>query len=155
MAQSQSSVVDALNTIYPLILTAFEQFHRQEHRFEVRYRYKVLQKRYDKLVHAARCWRRMLLNRLEALGADADSKIGKIAVEDDVKRAYEVTRGLLGRIAVVIDQAVDSAIVEKDHVTHKLLMMLRTEVAHKLVKIDAWLAQVSDMKANYLVTLVK
>jgi hypothetical protein len=157
MATQAKSVVDALNTIYPCVLTAFEQFHRQEHRFQVRYRYMVLQKRFDKLVHAARCWRRTLLNRLEALGADADSTIEKIVVEEDVKRAYEATKDLLGRIAEAIDSAVESARDGKnaDHVTHKLLLGLRFEVEHKIVKVNAWLAQVADMKANYLVTLVK
>jgi hypothetical protein len=150
-----ASVTDALNVIYRLVLTAFEQFHRQEHRFEIRYRYNVLQKRYDKLVHCARCWRRCLLNRLEALGADADSTIGSVAVEDDVKRAYDATRDLLARIADAIDNAVDSAVGKSDHATHKILMHLRCEIEHKLTKVDAWLAQVEDMKANYLVTLVK
>jgi len=149
------AVVDSLNAIYPLVLTAYEQWHRQEHRFEIRYRYHVLQHRYDKLVAAARCWRRALLNRLEAVGADADSTIGKIAVEDDVKRAYEATKDTLGKIADAIDAAVDSARTEKDHVTHKLLLHLRHEVEHKCVKLNAWLAQVADMKTNYLVTLVK
>jgi len=143
MAASQPSVVDALNTIYPLVLTAFEQFHRQEHRFEVRYRYMVLQKRYDKLVEAARCWRRAILNRLEALDADADSSMGTIKVQDDVKLAYEATRDLLTDIAGAIDKAVDAAQGEKerDHVTHKLLLMLRKEVDHKIVKLNAWLAR--------------
>lgn len=150
-----SSVVDSLNEIYPLVLTAFEAWHRQEHRFEVRYRYHVLQHRYDKLVSAARCWRRALLNRLEALGAEADSTLGKITVEDDVKRAYQATKDQLTDIAGAIDKAVDSARTEKDHVTHKLLLGLRAKVEHKLVKLNAWLAQVTDMKANYLITLVK
>jgi hypothetical protein len=153
---AKTSVVGTLNSIYALVLTAFEQFHRQEHRFEVRYRYKVLRKRYDKLVHAARCWRRMLLNRLEALGADADSTIEKIVVEDDVKRAYDATLKLLERIAAEIDKATDTAKGDQaDHVTHKILLGLREEVEGELVKIRAWLAQVADMKANYLVTLVK
>jgi hypothetical protein len=148
-----ASVTDALNVIYRLVRTAFEQFHRQEHRFEIRYRYNVLQKRYDKLVHCARRWRRCLLNRLEALGADADSTIGNITVEDDVKRAYDATRDLLARIADAIDNDVDSAVGKSDHVTHKILMRLRCEIEHKLTKVDAWLAPVEDMKANYLVTL--
>jgi len=155
MAAKAASVVAELNTVYPLVLTAFEQFHRQEHRFAIRYRYKVLEHRYDKLVHGARCWRRHLLNRLEALDADADSSMEKIAVEDDVKKAYEMTKDLLDRIAAATDKAVQATRVEEDHVTHKLLLMLRTEVEHKRVKVNAWLNQVADMKANYLVTLVK
>ena len=149
------AVVAALNAIYTLVLTAFEEWHRQEHRFEVRYRYHVLQRRYDNLVAGARCWRRELLNRLEALGADADSSIGKVKVEDDVKAAYEQTKECLTEIADAIDKAVDAARVEKDHVTHKLLLGLRHQVECKLVKINAWLRQVDDMKSNYLVTLVK
>jgi len=148
-------VVDALNTIYPAVLTAFEQFHRQEHRFLVRYRYKVLVNRYDKLVHCAREWRRCLLNRIESLGGDADSTLDKVTVEDDVKKAYTATETILTKIADEVDAAVDSAVVAKDHVSHKLLMMLRSHVEHKLVKVRAWLAQVDDMKANYLVTVVK
>ena len=109
---SDKSVVDALNAIYCLVLTAFEQFHRQEHRFQVRYRYKVLVDRFDKLVDAARCWRRHVLNRLEELDADADSKIDPVAVEDDVKVAYEKTLDLLEKIAAAIDAAVDSAQIE-------------------------------------------
>ena len=154
MAASDKSVVDALNAIYCLVLTAFEQFHRQEHRFQVRYRYKVLVHRFDKLVDAARCWRRHVLNRLEELDADADSKIDPVAVEDDVKVAYEKTLDLLEKIAAAIDAAVDSARTESDHVTHKLLLHLRCEVNHKIVKLRAWLAQVEDLKATYLVTVV-
>ena len=149
------AVVDALNAIYPLVLTAYEAWHRQEHRFQVRYRYHVLERRYDRLVHAAHCWRRAILNRLEAVGADADSTIGPVTVEDDVRLAYESTKARLTGIAAAIDAAVDSATVGKDHVTHKLLLMLRKEVEHKLVKLNAWLAQVADMGNNYLVTLVK
>jgi len=149
------AVVDALNAIYPLVLTAYEAWHRQEHRFEIRYRYQVLVRRYDRLVHAARCWRRAILNRLEAVGADADSTIGPVEVQDDVRLAYEATKDRLTKIADAIDAAVDSARTEKDHVTHKLLLHLRAEVEHKLVKINAWLAQVADMRENYLVTLVK
>jgi len=155
MAAQTKSVADALNTIYPLVLDAWEQFHRQEHRFEVRYRYMVLQERYDKLVHAARYWRRKLLIRRQVHGADADCTIGKITVEEDVKKAYEATKEKLDQIAAAIDAAVDSAVGKSDHVTHKLLMHLRVEVEHKCVKLRAWLAQVEDMKANYLVTLVK
>jgi len=149
------TVVDALNAIYPLVLTAYEQWHRQEHRFEIRYRYHVLQKRYDRLVAAARCWRRAILNRLEAVGADADSTIERVTVEDDVRKAYEATKDQLTAIADAIDKAVDSARTERDHVSHKLLLHLRSEVEHKLVKLNAWLAQVADMRENYLVTLVK
>jgi DNA-binding ferritin-like protein len=148
------SVVEALNAIYRCVLTAFEQFHRQEHRFQVKYRYKVLVKRYDKLVHAARCWRRHILNRLEELGAEADSTLEPIAVEDAVKTAYEKTQALLEKIAAEIDKAVESAQVEKDHVTHKILLMQRKEVEHKIVKVRAWLNQVSDLKQSYLVTVV-
>jgi hypothetical protein len=154
MAAKSSNVVADLNTIYPCVLTAFEQFHRQEHRFEVRYRYKVLVKRYDKLVHAARCWRRKLLNRIEALGGDAESKLEPFEVQDDVKKTYEATEDRLNKIAAEIDKAVDTAAVQKDHVTHKLLMVLRHEVEHKCVKVRAWLNQVDDMKQHYLVTVV-
>jgi hypothetical protein len=152
---ASSPVVDALNAIYCRVLTAFEQFHRQEHRIEVRYRYTVLVHRYDTLVEAARCWRRKVLNRLEELGADADSRIDPIAIDDDVRRAYENTRDLLQRIADAIDAAVDSAKVDNDHVTRKVLLHLRYEVNHKLVKVNAWLAQVADLKTAYLVTVVK
>ncbi len=51
--QSTAAVIAALNSVYRPTLTAFEQFHRQEHRFEVKYRYSKLQKRFDKLVHCA------------------------------------------------------------------------------------------------------
>jgi len=152
---TSSAVIDALNAIYTLVLTAFEEWHRQEHRFEVRYRYHVLQHRYDMLVHAARCWRRELLNRLEAVGADANSSIGKVVVSDDVKKAYERTHDCLQEIADAMDKAIATVRVEEDHVTHKLLLHLRGEVEHKIVKLNAWLAQVADMKTNYLVTLVK
>jgi bacterioferritin (cytochrome b1) len=156
MATKSTGVVDELNSVYPCVLTAFEQFHRQEHRFEVRYRYKVLVKRYDKLVHAARCWRRALLNRIEALGGEAESKIEKVVVEDDVKKAYEATHDLLEKIATALDDAIEKARDEavRDYTSHKILLELRKEVEHKCVKVRAWLNQVDDMKQNYLVTVV-
>ena len=50
-------VVAALNGVYRPVLTLFEQAHRQEHRFKVRYGYCKLDERFDKLVHCLRRWR--------------------------------------------------------------------------------------------------
>ena len=147
-------VVDALNKVYVPLLTAFEQFHRQEHRFLIKYRYKVLQKRYDCLVHHARCWRRHVLNRIERLGGDVDSKINVVVVKDDIKGAYTATLDLLTEIYDAIGAAVKVAQEAEDHVTHKILMHIQSEVDCKRSKLEAWLRQVADLRDVYPVTVV-
>jgi|SRR5271166_2590206 len=155
MAKDKAAgVVDALNEVYVPILTFFELAHRYEHRFADKYRYNKLAKRYDMLVHAARCWRRHVLDRIERLGGDADSMLEKIVIVDDVKGAYEGTHEALRAIFDAINKAVDAAKVADDHPTHKLLLRLQTKVDHKMFKLEAWLRQVADLKASYLVTVV-
>jgi bacterioferritin (cytochrome b1) len=151
---ADDAVIEALNAAYKPILTAFEQFHRQEHRFQIKYRYKKLQTRYDKLVHAARCWRRAVLNRIERLGGEADSELGTVAVEDAVKEAYTATLFCLDEIFDRLADATEAAQKADDHVTHKILMQLQFEVDHKRAKVEAWLRQVKDLRDSYLVTVV-
>jgi hypothetical protein len=148
------SVIAALNDAYRPILTALEQFHRQEHRFEVKYRYKKLESRYDKLVSATRCWRRNILDRLERLGANVDSVMGPVIVKDEVRPAYEATQTILQEIYDAVGRATKAAQGADDHCTHKMLLHVHTEVDHKLAKVEAWLRQVKDMRDNYLVTVV-
>jgi hypothetical protein len=157
--KSAASVIAALNTVYQPTLCAFEQFHRQEHRFEVKYRYKKLQKRFDKLVHCARCWRRALLNRIERLGGDADSTISGVDVADDIMSAYCNTQTALDAIYDAIQRAIGvakSADDESanDHVTHTILMHLQYEVDHKRSKVEAWLRQVEDLGPNYALNII-
>jgi bacterioferritin (cytochrome b1) len=147
-------VIATLNAAYRPVLTAFEQFHRQEHRFQIKYRYKKLQKRYDKMVVEARCWRRRILNRVERLGGQIDSTMGPVVVKDEVKDAYQATEDILREIFDALDRAVAAAQAADDHVTHKVLMHLETEVDHEIVKVQAWLRQVKDLRDNYLVTVV-
>lgn len=153
-ADKANDVIDALNAAYGPILTAFEEFHRQEHRFQVKYQYKKLQCRYDKFVHCARCWRRAILNRIERLGGDVESKLGDVVVKDEVKDAYEQTLDRLTEIYDALGAAVPIAQEQNDHPTHKILMHLQAEVDHKRCKIEAWLRQVDDLKSTYLVTVV-
>jgi bacterioferritin (cytochrome b1) len=147
-------VVDALNEVYKPLLKAFEQFHRQEHRFQIKYQYKKLVVRFDCLVHHARGWRRAVLNRIERLGGDAESVIDGVVVKDEVKDAYKATLDLLTEIYDAINLAVAAAQAANDHPTHKILMRIQTEVDHKRCKIEAWLRQVSDLRDTYLVTVV-
>ena len=158
MAKSKPSgdkdVVDALSKAYVPILTAFEEFHRQEHRFSVKYRYKKLEERYDKLADHARCWRRAVLNRIERLGGDADSTLDKVVVKDEVKDAYDQTLERLTEIYDALDAVVAAAVKADDHPTHKIAMMVQSEVDCKRAKLEAWLRQVEDLKATYLVTVV-
>lgn len=157
--KSSSAVIDALNAVYRPTLKAFEQFHRQEHRFEVKYRYAKLETRFDKLVHCARCWRRTLLNRIERLGGDADSTIDGVAVSDDILSAYRNTQAALEAIEGAIQAAIGAAKAgddeaAHDHVTHKMLMHLQAEVDHKLAKVEAWLRQIEDLGTNYTITVI-
>jgi hypothetical protein len=147
-------LVAALQTLYVCMLTGFEQFHRQEHRFEVRYRYKVLQDRFDKLVDCAHDWRADVLDRLEELHLDFESKIDPFVVESDVKLAYEQTLDRLRDMAEEIQAAIKAAAAEYDCPTEEMLEDLAVEVEKKIVKVEAWLEQVADMGAAYLTTLV-
>jgi hypothetical protein len=157
--RSNADVISALNAVYQPTLCAFEQFHRQEHRFEVKYRYKKLQERFDKLVHCARGWRRCLLNRIERLGGDADSTINGVAVADDIETAYANTHLALVAIYVAIQNAIGVAKAgddetAHDHVTHKLLMQLQAQVDHKISKVEAWQRQVEDLGQNYALNII-
>ena len=147
-------MIDALNAAYKPVLTAFEQFHRQEHRFEVKYRYMKLQKRFDCLVHAARCWRRKILNRIERLGGEADSVLGTVTVKDEVRDGYQATLDLLTEIYDAVGAAIKAAQAADDHPTHKILLHVQSAVDHKRAKIEAWLRQVRDLRETYLVTVV-
>jgi hypothetical protein len=147
-------VVAALNLVYPKLLQAFEQFHRQEHRFQIKYRYGKLQKRFDRLVHCARGWRRCVLNRIERLGGDADSTIGPVEVADEVGPAYRNTHDLLSSIYDAIGAAIAVVQSQNDHPTHKVLMTLQQEVDHKRAKLEAWLRQVADLGDQYILTVV-
>jgi hypothetical protein len=147
-------MTDALNAVYGPVLTLFEQAHRQEHVFQVKYRYKKLRERFDSLVGEARCWRRRLLNRIIRLGGDVTATMGDVSVTDDVKGAYEATQKLLDLIYNQLSMATAVAQSANDHPTHKVLMHLQHEVDHRRAKVEAWLRQVKDMGENYLVTLV-
>ncbi len=156
---TRTSVIVALNSVYQPTLCAFEQFHRQEHRFEVKYRYKKLQKRFDKLVHCARSWRRALLNRIERLGGEADSTIKGVEVADDILTAYRNTQTALDAIFDAIQAAIATANGSddegnNDHVTHKILLHVAYEVDHKRSKVEAWLRQVEDLGANYALNII-
>lgn len=152
--KADKTVIDALNEAYKPVLTAFEQFHRQEHRFEIKYRYMKLQKRFDCFVHAARCWRRAILNRIERLGGDVESVMGDVVVKDEIKDAYTATLELLTEIYDALAAAIKAAQAADDHPTHKILMHLQFEVDHKRCKVEAWLRQVTDLRDVYPVTVV-
>jgi bacterioferritin (cytochrome b1) len=149
-------VIDALNAVYRPALTFFEQAHRQEHRFLIKYRYKKIAARFDKLVHCARCWRRHLLNRIERLGGEVDSTMGPVVVSDDIRAAYTDTLTGLRAIYAAAGDAIkvvrDDAV--SDHVTHKLLMKLQAEVDRKIAKIEAHVRQTMDLGENYIITAV-
>ena len=151
-------IVEALNSIYAPVLRAYEQFHRQKNRFKVKYRYKRLVSRFKCLVGCAHDWRHALLIRIEQLGGEADSVIGKppVVVQDEVKDAYEATLTLLREIYDAIDAAIESATKsgKRDNPTHKMLMMVQREVDHEIHKYDAYIRQVKDLGSNYLVTVV-
>jgi bacterioferritin (cytochrome b1) len=147
-------VIDALNAVYRPALTAFEQFHRQEHRFAVKYRYKELAERFDKLVNCAREWRRAVLNRIERLGGQADSTLGPIRIEDGVKEAYQATLAALAAIESAVKQAVAVAGSANDHPTCVVLYQVAKHVDRKMAKIEAHLRQLKDMGDAYLVTAV-
>jgi bacterioferritin (cytochrome b1) len=153
-APENPSVVEALNAVYRAALLAFEQFHRQEHRFEVRYRYKKLADRFDKLVHCARSWRRAVLNRIERLGGEADSTLGPVKVNDGVREAYEDALDALDAIRSAVIQGIAVASSANDYPTHKVLLFLSKEVDHKHAKIEAHLRQLKDMGDVYLATAV-
>ncbi len=148
------TVVDALNEVYRPALRAFEQFHRQEHRFSQKYRYRKLKKRYTKLVCSAHDWRHVLLDRIERLGGEADSTIDGVVVVDDIKGAYGATHDLLDRIYDAVDRAVAAAVVDEDHPTHKLLLRLQSEVDRRRFKVEAWQRQVADLGENYLLAVI-
>jgi bacterioferritin (cytochrome b1) len=149
-----SEVIEALNNAYTPVLTLFEQAHRQEHVFEVRYRYTKLQERFDKIVHDARSWRRALLNRIVRLEGEVTATMSELSVSDDVKGAYDATLRLLDLIHSQIGQAVAVAQSANDHPTVKMLYCLQADVDHKRAKVEAWLRQVKDLRETYLVTVV-
>ncbi len=143
-------VIQALNNAYEPILTAFEAFHRQEHRFQVKYHYKKMQKRYDELVGCARKWRRKILNRIEQLGGAVNSSLGPVSVSDDISTAYEDTLGRLRNIYSLLGQATAVAMSANDHPSTRMLMRLQTDVEKRLKKFEARKRQMTDMGANYL-----
>ncbi len=148
------NVVDALNGVYRPILTFFEQAHRQEHRFKIRFRYGKLEKRFDKFVHCAREWRRCLLNRIERLGGEADSTMGPVIVADDIMPAYDATHDGLRSIHDAVNQAIAVVQSANDHPSHKLLMHLQHDVDRNMSKIEAWQRQTKDLGENYAITVI-
>lgn len=147
-------VIAALNQAYVPALTAFEQFHRQEHRLLKKYQYKHEAKRFDKMVNFAHCVRHKILNRIEGLGGEVDSRINSVTVSDNVKDAYENTISLLKEIYEALGRAVAVAQSANDHPTIKMLMMLQAKTDKKIRKYEAHMRQMNDLGNSYMLTSV-
>ena len=150
--RGDSNVVAALNNVYKPALTAFEQFHRQEHRLNKRYRYKKFAKRYDKLVDHAHHVRHKVLNRVEHLGGDVDSVLDPIRVADDMQTVHENTLACLKEIQGRLGQATAVATSANDHTTHAMLLGLQKKNEKAIKKVEALERQREDLGNDFMLT---
>jgi bacterioferritin (cytochrome b1) len=147
------NVITALNNVYRPALTAFEQFHRQEHRISQRYRYKEFADRFDKLVDHAHCIRHKVLNRIENLGGEATSEIEPVEVSDGMKDAHANAHHMLTHIQDRLKQALAVAESANDAPTGSMLFRLAKKNQKKIDKNKAWLRQADDLgPTNFLMT---
>jgi bacterioferritin (cytochrome b1) len=153
--QGDPRVLAALDAAYAPILAAFEQFHRQEHRFK-RQQYRSLACRYDGLVHAARCWRREVLDRVEQLGGDLGSVIpaGAVAVQDGVSDAFRSTLDSLDAIFGALGAAIEAAQAAGDHPSMKVALRVQSHVDRKRTRVKGWAQQVIDIGPAFLLSAI-
>lgn len=151
---AEPDIIAALNAVYAPVLAAFEAWHRQEHRAKIKFRYKVLAKRYDKLVDDARDWRRSVLDRIERLGGDADSTIEGVAAFDDVGKAYADTIERLRAIYDACQAGCDAADAAGDNVTFDVFDAIQHDADKLVAKFEAFGRQIDDLGPAYLLTLV-
>jgi bacterioferritin (cytochrome b1) len=147
-------VVASLNGVYRPALTAFEQLHRQEHRFGSKFGYKKLAGKYDKLVHSMRRVRHHVLKRIERLGGEADSTIEPVKVHDEVDKAFDATHKALGRIKDGISQASAVAQSANDHPTHKLMLKLSSKIDKHMHGVERHKRQLKDLGDTYHLTAI-
>lgn len=169
-----AKVMSTLDALYGATLTAGEQIRRQKVRFKVRYRWCRLvdelahmlhcyccpckhkhpdhhERDKHKCGHCVLCWQIATLHRIEYLGGEAESAIGKVDVSDDVKTAIETIVASLQTVYDMAQDVIDAA--KNDKPTAKVSSEIQCAVDHHLECAKAHLRQIGDMGVNYLITL--
>lgn len=129
-------IVEALNAVLKLEITACEQFHTQEHVFE-RWGVEKLASWYDKQVARARIRRRFLLDTIAGMDEIPVTEMGPAAVTDDVAGAYTNTKGLVQQLRKAYSDAIAVTTgTDRDELVTKL-RKLRYKVTKIALKVEA------------------
>jgi bacterioferritin (cytochrome b1) len=124
--EAADAVIEALNAVYPLILTIKEQTHRQEHAFKAAH-YKKLRKKYNRLTNVVHeYWLHRLVCWFASHGAMPDSRmrVVEVAGGDSPADAFAFTDDLLKDLNKALLTACVAVHDADDYVTGKLVHCL-------------------------------
>ncbi len=141
------AVVDALNAVYPLVLTLKEQTHVQEHTFQAAH-YRRLLKKFDRLtneIHAI--WLHKLVCWFASHQVEPDSSLLEVRVADanEPGDAFVYTDDLLKALNQALLSACVAVHVADDYPTGKLVHRLLCRVEKWRDRIDAEIQQIADL----------
>jgi hypothetical protein len=145
--KADDAVIEALNLIYPLVLTLKEQTHRQENVFRSAH-YHKLSKKFNRLtnfIHKGPLHE--LVRWFSSHHADPDSRLLEVRVAEpnEPTDAYTYTDDILKAINQALLAACVAVHDADDYVTGKLIHCLLKEVESWRDRFDAELDQVADL----------